>query len=89
MEASEQQLSNFCVFIVDDDPAARESVAALVGSHGATTKTFASAAEFLFAYSPSRRGCLVVDVRMTGMTGLELQQELVTAPVLQPRWSAN
>lgn len=86
MEASDLQLASFSVFIVDDDPAARESVAALVGSHGATTKTFASAAEFLAAYSPNQRGCLVVDVRMTGMTGLELQQELgkrgYTIPVI-------
>ncbi len=77
MEASDLQ-HNFDVFIVDDDPAARESVAALVGSHGMPTKTFASAAEFLAAYSPGQRGCLVVDVRMTGMNGLELQQELGT-----------
>ena len=45
-------------------------------SHDVPTRTFASAAEFLASYEPSQRGCLVVDVRMTGMTGLELQQEL-------------
>jgi two-component system, LuxR family, response regulator FixJ len=76
MDKAEHTGANFSVFIVDDDPAARESVAALVGSHGVTTKTFGSAAEFLTAYAPAQRGCLVVDVRMTGMTGLELQEDL-------------
>lgn len=76
MEDNGSPLGNRSVFVVDDDPAARESVAALVGSHGLPTQTFASAAEFLEAYDPSARGCLVVDVRMTGMTGLELQQEI-------------
>jgi FixJ family two-component response regulator len=76
MGLDESPFANVSVFIVDDDPAARESVAALVGSHGLSTKTFASAADFLAAFEPSQRGCLVLDVRMTGMTGLELQQEL-------------
>jgi two-component system, LuxR family, response regulator FixJ len=76
MEANASPSANVSIFIVDDDPAARESVAALVGSHGLSTKTFASAADFLAAFEPSSRGCLVVDVRMTGMNGLELQQEL-------------
>jgi FixJ family two-component response regulator len=78
METNHPAQISFSVFIVDDDPAARDSVAALVRSHGLPTQTFASATEFLAAYEPSRRGCLVVDVRMTGMTGLELQQELQT-----------
>ncbi|HEX3999425.1 MAG TPA: response regulator [Pirellulales bacterium] len=79
-------MADFNVFVVDDDPAARESVAALVGSHDLAAQTFASAAEFLAAYEPRQPGCLVVDVRMTGMTGLELQQELTargyTIPVI-------
>jgi two-component system response regulator FixJ len=76
MEANQTPTANCTVFIVDDDPAARESVTALVGSHDVPTQAFSSAAEFLASYEPSQRGCLVVDVRMTGMTGLELQQEL-------------
>ena len=76
MEVNGPPISNFSVFIVDDDPAARESVAALVASHGLQTRTFASAAEFLAAFEPGMNGCLVVDVRMTGMSGLELQREL-------------
>jgi FixJ family two-component response regulator len=64
------------VFIVDDDPAARDSVAALVRSKGVPVDTYASAEEFLAAFDPQRVGCLVVDVRMTGMTGLDLQEVL-------------
>jgi FixJ family two-component response regulator len=64
------------VFIVDDDPAARDSVAALVRSKGFPVETSASAEEFLAAFNPDRAGCLVVDVRMTGMTGLDLQELL-------------
>ncbi len=64
------------VFIVDDDPAARGSVAALAGSHGLAAEAFASAEEFLAAYRPGRRGCLIADVRMAGMSGLDLQQRL-------------
>src|SRR5580704_14326231 len=64
------------VLIVDDDPAARNSVAALVKSKGVGTAIFSSAEEFLAAFDPDLVGCLVVDVRMTGMNGLELQEQL-------------
>jgi two-component system response regulator FixJ len=64
------------VFVVDDDPAARGSVAALVASHGLAVESFASAEDFLAAYDPARRGCLIADVRMAGMSGLDLQQQL-------------
>lgn len=64
------------VFIVDDDSAMRDSLAWLLESVGLQVQTFASAAEFLDAYRPERPGCLVVDVRMPGMSGLELQERL-------------
>jgi FixJ family two-component response regulator len=64
------------VSIVDDDPAARDSVAALVRSKGVNVETFTSAEEFLSSFDVSRTGCLVVDVRMAGMNGLELQDAL-------------
>ncbi|HEV3415897.1 MAG TPA: response regulator [Pirellulales bacterium] len=74
------------VFVVDDDPAARGSVAALVASHGLAVESFASAEDFLAAYDPARRGCLIADVRMAGMSGLDLQQQLAakgsTLPVI-------
>ncbi len=64
------------VFIVDDDPAARGSMAALVSSHGLPVKSYASAEEFLSAYDPAERGCLITDVRMPGLSGMELQERL-------------
>lgn len=64
------------VFVVDDDDAVRTSMAALVTSVGLNVETFYSAEQFLAAYKPDYPGCLILDVRMTGMGGLELQQLL-------------
>ncbi len=64
------------VFIVDDDPAARDSVAALVKSKGVQVRVFSSAEDFLDSLSPDLFGCVVADVRMTGISGLELQTAL-------------
>ena len=64
------------VFVVDDDPAARDSVAALVRSQGMQVETYPSAEEFLTAYNSSRFGCAVVDMRMAGMTGVEMLETL-------------
>lgn len=64
------------VFVVDDDDAARESVVALVGLKGQPAQGFASAEGFLSAFDPAKKGCLVVDVRMQGMTGLQLIEQL-------------
>jgi two-component system, LuxR family, response regulator FixJ len=64
------------VYIVDDDQQARDSVAALVCSMGIPTRSFASAETFLAACDKDARGCLVTDVRLAGMSGLELQEEL-------------
>ncbi|MGD9646788.1 MAG: response regulator transcription factor [Pirellulales bacterium] len=65
------------VFVVDDDPAARKSLSALVESHGGQAQVFASAEEFLANYDRQRAACLVTDVRMLGMSGLELQEQLL------------
>jgi len=67
------------VYVVDDDPAARESVLALVKTKGVPAAGFSSAEEFLNAYSPDMIGALVLDVRMPGISGLELQQQLRAA----------
>jgi FixJ family two-component response regulator len=64
------------VFVVDDDAGARESVVALVGLKGLRAEGFSSAEEFLAHYDPTRKGCLVIDVRMGGMSGLELLENL-------------
>src|SRR4051812_25200781 len=65
------------VYIIDDEPTSRESAAELVKTIGYPTISFASAEEFLAAYHPQMRGCLIVDLRMPGMSGLELQDKLI------------
>jgi two-component system response regulator FixJ len=64
------------VFVVDDDDAVRTSLRLLLKSVGLPVETFASAQEFLDAFDADRAGCLVLDIRMPGMSGLELQQRL-------------
>jgi len=64
------------VFIVDDDPAMRDSLGFLIGSVGRRVETYASAEDFLDAYDNERPGCVVLDVRMPGLSGLELMEKL-------------
>lgn len=64
------------VFLVDDDPAMLDSVSLLLESADLPTECYSSARKFLEAYRPHRPGCLVLDVRMPEMSGLELQETL-------------
>jgi len=64
------------VYVVDDDPSAREGVAGLIRSAGLRARTFASAQEFLATPRPDVPSCLVLDVNLPGLSGLDLQQEL-------------
>jgi RNA polymerase sigma factor (sigma-70 family) len=64
------------VFVVDDDAAVRDSLKFLLRSVGQLVETYGSGPEFLDAYHEDRPGCLVLDIRMPGMSGLELQQRL-------------
>ena len=64
------------VFIVDDDDAVRRFLTGLIRSIDLKVEAYASAQDFLDAYRPGRPGCLLLDVRMPGMSGLELQREL-------------
>jgi FixJ family two-component response regulator len=66
------------VFIVDDDPAVLKSLARLLRSARLDVATFSSPCEFLERYDPSASGCLVLDVAMPGLNGLELQEALTT-----------
>lgn len=64
------------IFVVDDDEAVRDSISLLLRSEGYLVETYASALEFLAEVSPHAPGCIVADIRMPGMTGLELADEL-------------
>ena len=64
------------VYVVDDDEAVRSSLRMLLKSVGIPAVAFAGANEFLRAWQPDQAGCMVLDVRMPGMSGLDLQQEL-------------
>jgi len=63
-------------YVVDDDAGVRASLRSLLKSVGIPAVTYASAQEFLASYHPAQPGCLLLDVRMPGMNGLELQIEL-------------
>jgi len=65
------------VFVVDDDPSMRDSLRRLITSIGFTVEVFASARAFLDARRPDAPGCLVLDVRLPGLSGLDLQRELI------------
>lgn len=74
------------VFVIDDDAAARESVQAMVKSRGYDVRGFSSAEDFLEQYAPDWTGCIVTDVRMPGMNGIEFLQRMkdkkITLPVI-------
>jgi FixJ family two-component response regulator len=63
-------------FVVDDDPSVREALSSLIRSVGLNVKTFSSAQEFLTSQRPDAPACLVLDVRLPGLSGLDLQREL-------------
>jgi two-component system response regulator FixJ len=64
------------VFVVDDDEAVRNSLRLLLKSVGLAAVALSTAQEFLSKYDPQQPGCLILDVRMPGMSGLELQEQL-------------
>jgi FixJ family two-component response regulator len=65
------------VFVVDDDPSVRDALSLLLSLHGYATATFASAEDFLAALQTDWRGCVVLDIRMPGLSGLDLQRQLL------------
>jgi FixJ family two-component response regulator len=72
------------VFVVDDDPSMRRSLESLLKSVGHEVRVFSSAPEFMQAVRGDTPGCLVLDVRLPGMSGLAFQQELSKAGVALP-----
>ena len=73
-----------CVYIVDDDASVRDSLTVLLELKGYRTQAYASADEFLKNYRPASAGCLLLDVRMPGMSGLELQTALAEPELKLP-----
>ena len=78
--------SQYPIFIVEDDQSVRDSLGLLLGMEGHQVTPFADAESFLKAYRPQWRGCLLIDIRMPGMSGLALQKRLqeigCTMPVI-------
>jgi FixJ family two-component response regulator len=72
------------VFVVDDDASMRGALANLIGSMGLEVRAFASPQEFLQAERPDAPGCLVLDVRLPGKSGLAFQEDLVKAGIALP-----
>ena len=72
------------VFVIDDDPSIRRAIKRLVESVGLRVEALGSAKEFLRTKVPDVPGCLILDVRLPGISGLELQRELITAGVQIP-----
>jgi two-component system, LuxR family, response regulator FixJ len=72
------------IYVVDDDDTFRKSLQWLLESVGLAVRTFSNAAEFLEAYVPGSPGCLVLDIRMPGMSGLQLQDQLASRGIGLP-----
>ena len=72
------------VHIIDDDSAVLDSLVLLLGLQGHATRAFSGADAFLDAWSESWRGCVVVDLRMPGKSGLELQREMIARGITLP-----
>jgi two-component system response regulator FixJ len=72
------------VFVIDDDASVRDSINLILSLKGMRTQLFSSAEDFLEAYRPEWRGCILTDLQMPGMSGLDLQQALHERGVLLP-----
>src|SRR5580704_8568878 len=72
------------VFVIDDDPSMRGALEDLIGSVGLQVRAFASPQDFLHSKLPDAPGCLVLDVRLPGMSGLAFQKELARLGVALP-----
>src|SRR5437764_15492104 len=72
------------VFVVDDDPSVRRSTERLLRSVGLKVQTYSSAREFLASHPPEGPACLVLDVRMPGLSGMDLQRELAQSGIHIP-----
>jgi len=72
------------VFIIDDDPAIRDSLSLMIEQENIAVETFENAETFLAAYQPECCGCAIIDIRMPGMDGMQLQEALSKRNVILP-----
>src|SRR5262245_51155187 len=72
------------VFVVDDDPSVRDGLGRLVRSIGLNVQVFASARELLAATRPDAKGCIILDMQLPDLNGLELQEALTRARLALP-----
>lgn len=72
------------VFIVDDDPAVRDALTLMIAQEDIPVQAFASAEDFLSTCTPASFGCVIIDIRMPSMDGLQLQQALAKRNILLP-----
>jgi FixJ family two-component response regulator len=75
---------NHLVFVIDDDPSMRAAIERLAGAVGLSVATYSSGEEFLASSLPDVSGCVVTDVRMPGLSGLELQKEMSAREIIFP-----
>jgi RNA polymerase sigma factor (sigma-70 family) len=77
-------VSDATVFVIDDDASVRDSISLILSLKGMQTQLFSSAEDFLEAYRPEWRGCILTDLQMPRMSGLDLQQVLQERCILLP-----
>jgi FixJ family two-component response regulator len=84
IQTSTDITSQQTVFVVDDEPDVRAALRLLIKSVGYSVECFASADEFFNQFQADRKGCLILDVRMPGMSGMDLQEKLTSMETLLP-----
>jgi FixJ family two-component response regulator len=84
MSKQEMSKPESIVYVVDDDESVRESIQSLIRSVGLHVEAFASAQDFLRSKRPDVPGCLVLDIRLPGFSGLQLQRKLADADIRIP-----
>ena len=77
-------MSDVTVFLIDDDASVRDSLSLVLSLKGMRTQTFSAAEDFLGTYRPEWRGCVLTDLQMPGMSGLQLQEALRERGIVLP-----
>jgi two-component system response regulator FixJ len=84
VHAANKQADDFTVYVVEDDEPVLHSLCALLGAYGYATHPCHTAEQFLDSYEPKRKGCMVLDLRLPGMSGMHLQSRLAEMGVDLP-----